>query len=82
MTTTDLVVGKTALFNHCEMGWIDIEITRKFPKPLDMFYTGLLKKVYMKDVKISRSATLAMSLLASGKAVEVFVQPSELIKYK
>lgn len=77
-----LNVGETALFKHCDMGVIEIQITKRLPKPMEQFYTGILKQVQFKEVRLWESAMIAKSTMNSGKEVNVFVQPHELIQYQ
>lgn len=81
MTAKDLVIGKTGVFKHCDMGLVEGEIVRRMPKPLNNFYACKLTKVYQQEAKHVETAKLAHSYITAGKNVEVFVQPSELVKY-
>ena len=82
MITNDLTVGKTALVNHCNLGWVDVEITKSLSYPLSAFYGCKLLKVHLKDVRVEESALFAMSQLAEGQRVDLIVHPLEFIRYK
>lgn len=77
MNNKGLIIGQTALFNHCDMGLIDVEVMQKIP--LGEFYTGKLKKIHFKEVRLEGAASDAMNLLKQGHTVHVFVRPSDLL---
>lgn len=82
MAAKELLIGKTGVFKHCDMGLVEGEITRRMPKPLINFYACKLTKVYQQGAKHKETAKLAHSYITAGKNVEVFVQPMELVNYK
>lgn len=77
--TNKLTIGRLALFNHCDMGHIEAKIKTK--TPLGDFYTCELKKVHMKNARLLDTAKTGQALLKSGREVDIFVQPQDLIKY-
>ena len=74
-----LIVGKTGIFAHCDMGEIEVEI--KAYAGFGLFYVAKLKRVYFKNARILSSAMYAQKMVVEGKNVDVFVEPHTLIKY-
>lgn len=74
-----LTIGKTALFNHCDVGYVDEEIKERIP--LDNFYIAILKKVHMKNTKNKEAAYVYVNLLLRKNEVIIFVRSQDFIKY-
>lgn len=77
MHVKELIIGQTAMFNHCDAGWIDVEITDK--GSIGQFYIGKLKKVHHKEVRMNEVVSYFDSTLSQGQTLYVFVQPSDLL---
>lgn len=79
MSNSELIVGKTAVINHGDMGMIEVEIEKKLPV-LD-YYSARVKKVLFKEVRLKETAALTGAMLEQNKTVNILMKPHELIRY-